>query len=80
MTRISTLFVVSTTLAAFGLPVSSAGAAQVDSYKPQVHPTVTRQQTPNASVKTPTNPPKGPKKDFTWSLKPTAVKSSGAGK
>jgi hypothetical protein len=50
MTRVSILFVVSTTLAALALSVGSAGAIQVD-VKPQVHPTVT-------SAKPPPNQPK----------------------
>jgi hypothetical protein len=56
MTRISILFVVSTTLAALALSVSSAGAAQVDQYHPpQAH------YTTGASAKPPPDQPKGQK-------------------
>jgi hypothetical protein len=69
MTRISTLFVASTTLATLALSVGIAGAAQTGSQTPQVH-------SPK-ETKPPTNQPTGQK---TISWKPKAINSSGAGK
>jgi hypothetical protein len=74
MTRISTLFVVGTALAALALSVGPESAAGME-YGQQHSPT------PKISVQTPkvppggaTNQPTGSKKDFGWSIKPKAVK------
>jgi hypothetical protein len=74
--RIRILFAVSTTLAALVLSVGGVMAA-IDAYKPPLHPMVTKQPAPNASAKTPTNPPPG---KSTVNRKPKAIENSGAGK
>jgi hypothetical protein len=75
MTRISTLFVASTTLAALALSVSIADAAQTGGQTPQAHNSAVT----GTPAKPPTNQPSGPK-TFGWSVKPKAVNSSGTAK